>query len=260
MNPSLEIAKQIQEELQNLEQDLQVRVLYACESGSRAWGFASQNSDYDVRFVYIHRPEWYLSIQDRRDVIERTFENNLDVAGWDIRKDLTLFRKSNPPLLEWIQSPIVYQQDKQFLESLRSLVPRYYSPRSCMHHYLNMAQGNFREYLKGDTVWLKKYFYVLRPVLACMWIEQHKEPVPIEFSKLVDTLIPSKLLKQEITKLLEQKTQGQELDRGPKIKAISEFIEDQLERLGAKLAAKVDDLPIEPLNDLFRKTLERVWN
>ena len=112
-----------------------------------------------------------MTIHNNQDVIEQTLENKLDIAGWDIRKALMLFRKSNPPLFEWLQSPIVYKQDEAFLKSLRRLVAQYYSPRSCMYHYLHMAEGHFREYLRGDIVWLKKHFYVLRPLLACKWIE-----------------------------------------------------------------------------------------
>jgi uncharacterized protein len=255
----MNVAELIKHELTRLEEDLQVRVLYACESGSRAWGFASTNSDYDVRFIYIHQRDWYLSIQHGRDVIERTLENDLDMAGWDIRKALMLFRKSNPPLLEWLKSPIIYKKDEIFLEALQRLVPSYYAPRSCMYHYLQMAKGNFREYLKGDMVWLKKYFYVLRPVLACMWIEQRNDPPPIAFEVLVNTVVTSDELRQEIAKLLDMKKQGQELDKGPKNQVISGFIEEQLERLDAKMLDKGEVLPLDSLNELFRKTLERVW-
>jgi predicted nucleotidyltransferase len=104
------INKLILEQLEQIEQEEQVTILYACESGSRAWGFPSQDSDYDVRFIYLHKPEWYLSIYDKRDVIERPINNMLDINGWDLRKALNLFRKSNPPLLEWLQSPIQYKE------------------------------------------------------------------------------------------------------------------------------------------------------
>src|ERR1051325_12100355 len=98
----------IQRKIAQIGQEEQVQVLYACESGSRAWGFASTDSDYDVRFVYCHPSNWYLSILDRPDVIERPIENDVDLSGWDVRKALQLFRKSNPPLLEWLDSPILY--------------------------------------------------------------------------------------------------------------------------------------------------------
>ncbi len=82
--------------LAEIEAQENVRIVYACESGSRAWGFPSSDSDYDVRFIYLHPLEWYLSIEKRRDVIERPITGVLDVNGWDLRKALQLFRKSNP--------------------------------------------------------------------------------------------------------------------------------------------------------------------
>ena len=255
----MNIANKINDALDALEKERKIKVLYACESGSRAWGFASQNSDYDIRFIYIHHPDWYLTIHNNRDVIEQTLENKLDIAGWDIRKALMLFRKSNPPLLEWLQSPIVYKQDEAFLESLRRLVAQYYSPRSCMYHYLHMAEGHFREYLRGDIVWLKKHFYVLRPLLACKWIETKKGPPPIEFNNLVSSVVTSELLRQDIAKLQQQKQQGQELDKGLRIPSISLFIQEELEKLMASDLKTGEDLSYEPLNELFRDTLRRIW-
>ena len=104
------IRKEVLRRLDAVEREEDVRVLYACESGSRAWGFASPDSDYDVRFIYVHRPDWYLSIVDRRDVIERPIVDEYDLSGWELRKTLRLFRKSNPPLIEWLGSPIVYRE------------------------------------------------------------------------------------------------------------------------------------------------------
>ncbi len=255
----MNIANKINAALDALEQERKIKVLYACESGSRAWGFASQNSDYDIRFIYIHHPDWYLTIHNNRDVIEQTLENDLDIAGWDIRKALMLFRKSNPPLLEWLQSPIVYKQDEVFLESLRQLVAQYYSPRSCMYHYFHMAEGHFREYLRGDIVWLKKHFYVLRPLLACKWIETKEGPPPIEFNNLVSSVVTSELLRQDIAKLQQQKQQGQELDKGLRVPSISLFIQEELEKLMASDLKTGEDLSYEPLNELFRDTLRRIW-
>ena len=88
-----------------------IKIVYACESGSRAWGFPSANSDYDVRFIYIRPVDWYLSIYEKRDVIEYPIDEQLDISGWDLKKALQLLRKTNPPLLEWLGSPIVYLEE-----------------------------------------------------------------------------------------------------------------------------------------------------
>ncbi len=152
--------KRIIQTLHDIEKDHDVCILYACESGSRAWGFASQDSDYDVRFIYVRKPEWYLSkdLDYKPDVIELPIVDELDVNGWDLRKALQLFRKSNPPLLEWLDSPVVYLENGSAATRLQELIPTSYSPVSCMYHYFKMAKRNFREYLRGDRVRLKKIF------------------------------------------------------------------------------------------------------
>ena len=239
-----------------------VRILYACESGSRAWGFPSRDSDYDVRFIYVRQRDWYLSIdlERRRDVIERPISAQLDVSGWDLRKALQLLRKSNPPLLEWLNSPIVYLDQYDAAAHFKRLLPAYYSPTACMFHYLHMARGNYRNYLRGDQVWVKKYFYVLRPLLAIKWIEADYGVVPMEFSALVDAVITDPALKREITALLERKKAGDELDRGPRNEIISTFIEGEITRLDAVPVPPTQSTPsIEELNQLFRHLIETAW-
>ena len=104
---NLYIKKRIDEELEAIESQNNVKILYACESGSRAWGFPSKDSDYDIRFIYIHRTEWYLRVDNSRlrDVIEKPIDDELDVSGWELRKALILFKKSNPAFIEWLNSP-----------------------------------------------------------------------------------------------------------------------------------------------------------
>lgn len=146
------ITRTIIDRLLEIEKNEDVTILYACESGSRAWGFESIDSDYDVRFIYLRRTPQYLAVNRGRDVIERPIDNDIDLSGWDLIKVLELFRKSNPPLFEWIQSPIVYHSRSSLIKRLRHLLTQFYSPRACMYHYLHMADGNFRTYLKGDEV------------------------------------------------------------------------------------------------------------
>ena len=257
-----ETKDEIVADLDDIERDEGVRILLAVESGSRAWGFASRDSDFDVRFIYVHNPEWYLSIdiEERRDVIERPLRGELDVNGWDIRKALRLVRKSNPPLLEWLRCPIVYRERFSFARQLREVLPLFYSPRASFHHYLHMASGNMREYLNGDIVWRKKYLYVLRPLLAMRWIESGLGPVPIEFEKLLREVLPANEIRSAIEQLIAEKRNGAELDRGPKIPAVSSFIEAEmarLESLGADQLAVTP--PVGLLDELFRATLAEVW-
>lgn len=252
MSETMDVRARIESELARLERSETMSIVYACESGSRAWGFESQDSDYDVRFIYVRPAAWYLSIEPGRDVVELPMAGNLDIAGWDIAKALNLFRKSNPPLLEWLQSPIVYRERLNVISRLRSLMPQYYSPIACYFHYLHMAEGNRREYLGGEEVWIKKYFYVLRPILACIWIERGYGVVPTEFAVLVERVVEDSHLREVIADLLRRKKGGDELARGPRIPAIADFVDSEITRLGRKRDLPAVRTSIEELNECFR--------
>ena len=227
-----DVRAEVDRRLDAIEAEHGVRIVYACESGSRAWGFESADSDYDVRFIYLRPRDWYLSIdlERQRDVIETPIEGLWDVNGWDLRKALHLFRKSNPPLAEWLQSPIVYRNVSRIHARVLEVLPDFYSPRAAMFHYLQMARGNSREFLSGDLVRRKKYFYVLRPLLACRWIEADLGVVPIEFGMLVERTLDDASLLAAIDELLEEKRAGMESDRGAAIPPIREFIEAEIAR------------------------------
>jgi uncharacterized protein len=260
----MSVRDEILTHLEVIETRESARVLYACESGSRAWGFPSADSDYDVRFIYLHPRDWYLAIdlERKRDVIESPITDHLDVSGWDLRKALQLLRKFNPPLMEWLGSPIVYREETTVAARMRNLLATYYSPTACLYHYLHMAQGNYRDYLKGPIVWVKKYFYVLRPLLAIRWIERDLGVVPTPFQTLVEGSIDDTDLKQAIDQLVEDKRQGNELDRGPRIDLISAFVENELARLESQRFERIHDPPNAPIDDfnaLFRTALDEVW-
>lgn len=256
------IVAEIKQSLSELAKQDDVAILLAVESGSRAWGFESTDSDYDVRFIYVRRPEAYLSIdlESQRDVIERPIIDEIDLSGWDIRKALKLFQKSNPPLLEWLQSPLVYSQQWAFADELRSLMPTFYSPRNCFHHYYHMARGNIREYLRGDIVWRKKYFYVLRPLLALRWLELGLGPVPMEFCKLAEQTVDKAELRAAIDDRVTAKRAAVEMDKGPRIPIISDYIDREIvrfENISATLPKH--ESSSDALNELFRRTLTAVW-
>ena len=228
-----QIQKEILKRLHAAKKEHGIRILYACESGSRAWGFASPDSDYDVRFIYTHPKNWYLSfdVERKRDVIEYPIVDEIDCSGWDLRKALYLFTRTNGALIEWLNSPIKYIEVSESAERLRSLVPKTMNSTALCYHYSHMARGNAREYLFKDQVRLKKYFYVLRPLLAIRYIEQHNSAPPVEFRKLVDAVAPSEIL-QGIDNLLELKRNTPELGNGNQIPEINEFITSEIERHG----------------------------
>jgi predicted nucleotidyltransferase len=251
----------IQQELKALEQRQDIKILYAVESGSRAWGFESVNSDWDVRFLYVHKPDWYLSIDEQKETIEEMLPEELDLSGWELRKALKLFRKSNPPLMEWLRSPLVYQENYSIAEQLRKLSDEYFNPKACLHHYFHMAEGNFKNYLQEEMVRTKKYFYVLRPLLACGWIEKFDTFPPMEFNLLVENLITDSIIRKEIELLLLKKRAGEELGVEPKIDILHRYIVSLLDRfrefLKQDLSPKQSET--ERLNSLFRAALKEVW-
>ena len=120
------IQDRIHKELSTIEKRENLTILLAVESGSRAWGFPSPDSDYDVRFFYIRPREYYLSLEKRRDVVELPFDDVLDISGWDFDKTLRLLRSSNPTLFEWVSSPIIYRKHPAF-DNLMSNAPTYFS-------------------------------------------------------------------------------------------------------------------------------------
>jgi len=174
---------------------------------------------------------------------------------------LQLYRKSNPPLLEWLGSPIIYREDFSVAQQMRDLAPTCYSPIACQYHYFKMAKGNYKDYLKEDEVKLKKYLYVLRPVLGVIWLERDMGVVPTEFQKLVDGVVNNPELEQAIRELLKIKMSSTEKDYGPRMPAINDFLEAELTRMEAQeFERKVGHCPLEKLNELFRSSLSEVWS
>lgn len=253
--------EQIQDELVRLEHVHEIKILYAVESGSRAWGFASTDSDWDVRYIYVHPLDWYLKIDEGKDSQEEILSNDIDLAGWELKKALRLFRKSNPTMLEWLRSPMVYTEKFSTAENLRRLSDHFFNPKSCMYHYLSMAKNNFREFLQKDLVKSKKYFYVLRPVLACDWIKEKETMPPMEFRALVDDQVNDQAIRNEIDQLLARKIAGEELSKEPRIAILNDFLNSKI-HFYSDYVNKIEQ-PEKPdtalLDDLFKETMSEVW-
>ena len=248
--------EKIQEQLRRIEEAENIKILLAVESGSRAWGFASPDSDYDVRFIYIRRLEDYLRLDAIRDVIELPINDVLDINGWDLQKTLRLLHKSNPTLFEWFSSPIVYQKT-EFADKFRDLMMHYFSSKKTLYHYVSMAEGNYREYLKGDLVRAKKYFYVLRPVLACQWILDWGTPPPMLFSELLKAELPVELI-DVVNQLLELKMNSPEVKLIKRISEINEYLDESIPRIKRAVRLLEDSLTPDwnELNQLFLQSLE----
>lgn len=233
----------ILQKLKEIEAEEGVTILHAVESGSRAWGFPSPDSDYDVRFFYVRSREYYLRLDKTRDVIERPIDEVLDINGWDLDKTLRLLHSSNPTLFEWSQSPIVYTTTERF-QSFLPTIRACFAAKPGLWHYLSMAEGNYREYLKGEQVKAKKYFYVLRPLLACRWILERGTPPPMLFTDLVATQLEPEL-QPVVENLLRIKMETPEIGLIPRIDVLNAFIETNL----AGLRVQIEALPQEPQRD-----------
>jgi predicted nucleotidyltransferase len=196
----------ILQSLKTLESEKNIQILLACETGSRGWGFPSPDSDYDVRLIYLHKKDWYLSLNEGKDTIELFLEKNeIDISGWDLRKSLRLLWKSNPPLLERIQSPIIYSSDPIFLAEINTLAQSSYSRIATIHHFLNMAKKALDEISESKEYKLKRFFYALRASTACLWVLEKEEIPPIEFLKMYKYLNLPEDLVQRISELIKFK-------------------------------------------------------
>lgn len=248
----------IQTALTQLEATHGIRILYACESGSRAWGFPSPDSDYDVRFIYCHPAAWYLSLDEGPDTLNFPVDEELDLAGWELRKALRLLRGSNAALFEWLQSPVVYHEALDFRARLAPHMPAAFNLKAGLHHCLGQLRRGVEEDLVGEQVRLKRLFYALRSALAARWIRERHTLPPMEFAPL-RTLLPA-ALETEVTALLEAKAAANEKTTVPRPAALCEFLREELT---AGQAAR-DGLPVargavSALDALFRTLLAEAF-
>ena len=248
--------QQIQNLLHQIEHEKTVKILYACESGSRAWGFPSPDSDYDIRFIYLHPREWYLSVNEGTDNLRGIPNELLDSSGWDFRKVLRLLHASNSSVFEWLNSPIIYREDQTFTTELKNLANSYFQPKKVMHHFLGIATGILEKEFQGPTVRIKKYFYVLRPVLAASWIAKNETPPPMDFYELLSLVENKPAVYQAIMQLLKEKetvVEGQLISRSV---VLDEFVKNEMERCETIVRGMPRrDNEWEAINDFYRKIL-----
>lgn len=252
-----DIKQEILGKLAEIEAKEKVKVLYAVESGSRAWGVESPDSDYDVRFVYVRPKEDYLRLAKRRDVIEWQLDDVLDINGWDLKKTLIQFHKGNATLFEWANSPVVYKSTEEWNE-IYEHCKQYFSEKAALYHYYGTANSTYKQYLQEDTVKYKKYIYALRPLLACKYIETNHTIPPVRFDELLRQSLP-KELSEEIERMLTIKATSDEKDKNPKMPVIQQFIEAEIERYGQLSKEMPDDRTPdwEALDRAFLTILEK---
>ncbi|MRG73907.1 nucleotidyltransferase domain-containing protein [Alphaproteobacteria bacterium HT1-32] len=237
-NISPEVHAEIMSRLSAVEQSRHVRVLFAVESGSRAWNMHSPNSDYDVRFIYVHEPSWYWSFKDGRDVIEDLDrEADIDLSGWELRKAVRLMMKGNAVIQEWFRSDITYRTDTDFqreMLQLLSLIERRYA---LTNHFFNISKRIFRERVKDQPApKLKAYLYTIRPLLQYLWVANQPEQFdhqvilpPISILQLVNENPVPDNVRQEILRLVEEKKAGSETSASLSRPILNSYIEDIIE-------------------------------
>ncbi|MCK4499631.1 nucleotidyltransferase domain-containing protein, partial [Candidatus Babeliales bacterium] len=257
-NPRPILKEKIKKELEKIEETFGVKVLFAVESGSRAWGFPSDDSDYDVRFIYAYPKDWYLSVFEKEDVIILPIDDDLDINGWDIRKTFRLLYKSNPALLEWFKSPIVYRINERALAPLRSLVDDVCMYESLCHHYLSMAKTHIVKFKSGEKVKIKKYLYTLRPLLCCQWVASFETQPPILFDDLLDKFLPSGDVRRIVDDLLKIKRSTRETDFVSRSPVLEKYMTDLFDDLGNRLPKNKGKLAVDRFDVAFRKTLDLV--
>ena len=245
--------------LENLMQQHRCRLLFAGESGSRAWGLQSPDSDYDVRCIYAHPSRWYLSIEDLRETIETVFPDDIDISGYELRKALRLFSTCNISINEQIQNPVFYGGDSAFVERLCALIPSYFSKKRALFHYTNIAAQTMPQ-IQGLSVGLHRVFYIIRPLLACEWVEKEGSMPPTEFQRLLDADFLPLSLMNEVTEIMQRKAVSTMGDRESLqlSKDLLYWLTESLRRHQESvrlLPAGSAATSLEPLNELFRASI-----
>ena len=254
----MDIQNEILKKLSASESDHGIRILHAVESGSRAWGFASPDSDYDVRFIYAHDIEWYLKLEKKRYVLELELNDTYDINGWDIKKVFRLLQNSNPTVFEWIHSPIVYTS-YPIIADITPQIDSFFSCKAGLYHYLNTAKSTYKGFIDNKSkVKLKKYFYVLRPLMACNWILDHKTPPPVLFDSLLNEMETDDELYIAIQDLLSRKKNVNETELINRIPVLEEYITTEFSsiKVSADMMKNDKNNDWRLLNSLFMKCLD----
>jgi len=255
----MNVEESIKQRLKEIEQQKYVKILFASESGSRAWGFPSQDSDYDVRFIYAHEPDWYLSVIPRKDVIENPIEGDMDMGGWDIRKSFALLRKCNCALIEWLTSPIVYTVNDKAIAPLKHMIAKAFLPRTACHHYLSLASRKTGEIMQSEQTKLKAYFYALRASLCAKYIVDEGTAPPMLIDPLLAKYFLGKAMYKDIAELRNQKLHSTEKDLVDHIDWLDQFLTDTIKDVENRLPENNNKAPLEEYDEAFRKTLKLIW-
>lgn len=253
-----EIQDKIREKLRDIEIEKEIKILLAVESGSRSWGFPSLTSDYDIRFIYMNKLDWYLSVFDKDDTIS-FIEGNLDFSGWDLKKSLKLLGKSNPSIIDWLSSKIIYKKQDYALIGMTDILKKYNLIVSYAYHFYYMAYNEYRDNLRNEKIKIKSYFYILRSIFNILWIKDKKTFPPIYFLEVFESVDIPKKVKDEIYKLIEHKRISEEKHETERFEVIIDWVKyilpeckTHVENIKKEFNYKhIPTIPKEELDKLF---------
>jgi len=239
----------------------QVKIPLAIESGSRGWGLAAHDADYDCRFIYVHTKDWYLSVMDKKDYIECASDTVFDINGWDLKKFLIHIMKSNAVASEWLSSNTVYIKDESVAKPLQDLAAAFFNPIAASYHYLSTAKNKISEILASEDANIKKYFYALRPLANLQYIRQYKKMPPMEYEKTLLAIgIPAHIT-MAINEMLAIKRKSSEWHLIPRNEEIVTYMQSEVEFFTEYIKTikheKCRDY--ELVDAVFRDTIEKVW-
>jgi predicted nucleotidyltransferase len=252
----MEITESIKKRLIEISNEQNITILYACESGSRAWGFESPDSDYDIRFIYKRPVKDYFTLKDVADTLEFPIQDNLDFSGWDLKKFLLHLNKSNGVMFEWLQSPIIYLDNNGFEKKYSEIMVNCFDPRSTINHYLGLTKRTLLDFGDAEQVKIKKYFYILRPLLAALWIKEKGAIPPMQFEQLLTGLqLPKEMLKT-IADLKQSKMLAAETDKIPRIKTLEHFVNTAIQSCESALPVSTRNVhSVDMINSIYQNEM-----
>jgi len=255
------IKKSILDKLHHIDQTHEVKILLAIESGSRGWGFAAENADYDCRFIYVHKPKRYLSVLEFDEFIEHELNETYDIKGYDLKRVLKYIMKSQATINEWLSSNMVYIKNELIVARLNELATDFFNPISVSHHYLSLARKMLVEITEAAEAKIKKYFYILRPIANLNYIHQYRKMPYMEYDKTLDATNPPYDIFAAIRELREKKVSSLEHDKIPQHTLLINYFNSEISRFESILKEMKyeKNTNYDAIDEAFMLIIEEVW-
>ena len=252
----------ILQKLTDTENKHGVKVIHAIESGSRGWGFAAKDADYDCRFIYVHPRDWYLTVQDKKDFIEAEQNEVFDIKGVDISRALRFIVKPDCTIYEWLSSNEIYVCNEPLVKLLKELTLDYFNPVPLNWHYLSLAKKMVGDIDSADEAKIKKYFYVLRPIVNLNYIAQHGKMPYMEYVRTLAESDTSLEIRMAIDELLSIKLASTEHHKIPKNQLLVDYFKTEIDKFEESMKSIKHDKnrDYERVDAVFRKIIEEAWN